>query len=77
MTETYSYKPCPICGKNDNLSMDIMSNHGYFWVRCLGTHYDENIHCGPVALTKQLAKKLWDSESSLRFNGIPSQHLVK
>jgi hypothetical protein len=70
MSEPYTYKPCPVCGKNDNISMDSMSHKGYYWVRCMGTHFDDEIHCGPVAYTKENAKKFWDAESSLRFDGI-------
>jgi hypothetical protein len=41
MSEPYTYKPCPVCGKNDNISMDSMSHKGYYWVRCMGTHFDD------------------------------------
>lgn len=68
-------EPCPICGKETDLSIDSMSNYPYKWVRCMGKHFNNDLHYGPVAITNGLAIKLWNSESVLRFKGIPSEHL--
>lgn len=76
-SEGYKYEPCPICGKQEFLSMDTMSNKPYMWIRCLGRHYNDDAYFGPTAITPELAIHLWDSESHLRFNGIPREHLRK